>query len=365
MNRNTLRALQGPVLAIALALVLGAVLIAVDGKNPLEAYSAILSGSLGGVDQFGRTLEKSTPLVLAGLVVAFAFKAGLFNIGGQGQLVLGAAFAAWIGYRFSLPGIVHIPLALIVGGLAASILGILVGALKAYRGTHEVITTIMFNFIASNLTTYLVAFPDGPWYELEGNASNISRTPPIQESAEIPRLFAGNSSGIPLGFLVAILAAVVIWWLLAKTTFGFEVGMVGANRHAAVYAGISVKKITVITMAISAFLAGLGGAIETQGVVGRFIPGDNSGLGFDGITIALLAKSNPIAVIPAALLIGALQAGATQMQSSAGVSPDILNLVQAFILFFVAAPMVVRWITRVRSLEEDSGPQLSSSWGAA
>lgn len=364
MPLDRFRAVVGPLSAIVLALVLGAALIVFDGGNPLDAYAAIVRGSVGSIDALGRTLEKATPLVLAGLAVAFAFKAGLFNIGGQGQLVLGAAFAAWAGYALALPAVLHIPVALAIGGLAAAVLGMIVGALKAYRGTHEVIATIMFNFIASNLTTYLVAFPDGPWYENENNPSNISRTPPIDDSAVIPRLFDSDGTGLPLGFLVAVGAALAVWWILARSTFGYEITTTGANRHAAVYAGISVKRITVATMAISAFLAGLGGAIETQGVVGRFQPGDNSGLGFDGITIALLAKSHPIAVIPAALLIGALQAGATELQSAADVSPDILNLVQAFILFFVAAPTVVRWITRIRSLDEDEGPQLSAGWGA-
>jgi simple sugar transport system permease protein len=155
----------------------------------------------------------------------------------------------------------------------------------------------------------------------------------------------------------------VIWWILERTTLGFEIKTVGANRFAAAYAGISGVKMIVLTMTISAFLAGLGGAIQTTGVVGRFQPGFNTGLGFDGITIALLAQTNPIAVIPAALLLGAMDAGSSLMQAESSVEPEIISLIQAFILFLVAAPAVVRWITRIRQAGEGEQIQLSSGWG--
>jgi simple sugar transport system permease protein len=347
-----------PVVAVVLGLVLGAILIITVGENPLTAYAALLEGSLGDLDAFGRTLEKATPLVMGGLAVAFAFKAGLFNIGGQGQLLLGASFAAWAGFTFDMPAIIHVPFALLVGGLAAAVLGALVGWLKAYRGTHEVISTIMLNFVAANFTDWL-ASPGGPWGDPpETNPSRIARTPLINESADIPRV-----EGLPLGFLVAVAAAVVCWWLLERTTLGFEIRTVGHNRHAAKYAGIRVGFIIVVAMSVSAFLAGVGGAIETLGVDGRFEPGFNAGLGFDGITIALLARTNPLAVVPAALLLGAMDAGASLMQSRTGVEPEIINVIQAFILFFVAAPSVVRWIIRRRTAEEEQ-LQLTTGWGA-
>jgi len=345
-----------PLVSVALGLLVGVVLILLAGNNPLEAYWAMARGAFAGGTEFGRTLDKATPLVMGGLAVAFAFKAGLFNIGGQGQLLLGAAFAAWAGFRFDLPAVIHIPFAMLVGGLAAALLGGLVGALKTYRGTHEVISTIMLNFVAANLTDWL-ASRDGPWTDPNGGA--IARTPLVKESAEIPRL-----AGLPLGFLAAVLAAIVCWWLLERSTFGFEVKTTGLSANAARYAGIQTHRIVIFTMVISAFLAGVGGAIETQGVAGRFQPGFNTGLGFDGITIALLARTNPIAVIPAALLIGAMDAGSTLMQADADVAPEIINVIQASILFFIAAPSVVRYITRLRSGEEESGVSLSSGWGA-
>jgi ABC-type uncharacterized transport system permease subunit len=341
-----------------LGLIAGAILMVSAGANPIEAYAAMFRGAFGGLTEFGRTLEKATPLILGGLAVAFAFKAGLFNIGGQGQLLLGAAFAAWAGFRFNLPPIIHIPFTLIVGGVVASLLGAVVGFLKATRGVHEVISTIMFNFVAANFTDWL-ASREGPWYDPPAsNPSNLARTPLVNESAQIPRV-----AELPMGFFVAVVAAIVIWWILERTTLGFEIKTVGANRFAAAYAGISGVKMIVLTMTISAFLAGLGGAIQTTGVVGRFQPGFNTGLGFDGITIALLAQTTPIAVIPAALLLGAMDAGSSLMQAESSVEPEIISLIQAFILFLVAAPAVVRWITRIRQAGEGEQIQLSSGWG--
>lgn len=348
-----------PAVAVVFGLVIGMVLILLAGKNPVVAYAAIIEGAFLGPTEIGRTLEKATPLILSGLAVLVAFRAGLFNIGGQGQLLLGACFAGWIGYSVELPGLLHIPLALLVGALVAGILGAAVGALKAYRGAHEVITTIMFNFVAGNFTEFLVS-RDGPWRDPPAtNPSNIARTPTILDSASLPRV-----GDLPTGFLVALLAAVLCWWLLERSPLGFEINTVGANRHAATYAGINVKRITILVMVISACLAGLGGAIETQGVVGRFEPGFNAGIGFAGITIALLARSKPLAVIPAALLIGAMQAGSSLMQSKSGVRPDVIDLIQGIILFFVAAPIAVRFVLRNRGSGQEDGLQLSSGWGA-
>lgn len=345
-----------PLAAVVFGLLAGALLIWLSGDDPIVAYRGMAEGSLGDSEAFGRTLDKATPLVLGGLAVAFAFKAGLFNIGGQGQLLLGAVFSAWVGFRFGLPAFVHIPLALLVGAVVASTLGALAGLLKATRGTHEVISTIMLNFVAANLAEWLVS-RDGPWTDPDGQA--IARTPLIQSSAEFPRF-----GGLPTGFLVAVLAAVVVWWIVRRSTLGFEVLTVGANSKAATYAGIGVTKITILAMTISAFLAGLGGAVQTLGVNSRFEPGFNAGLGFDGITIALLARTNALAVIPAALLIGAMDAGSTLMQSRTDVEPEVISVIQAFILFFVAAPSIVRWVLRTRD-ESDTGIDLATGWGAA
>lgn len=349
---RTWRAVSVPLVAIVLALLIGAIILIASGSNPIEAYVALFRGSFGSGAAVGRTLEKATPLILGGLAVAFAFKAGLFNIGGQGQLLFGAIISAYLGFAITrLPFIVHMPLALLGGALAGALYGAIPGALRTYTGAHEVITTIMLNFVAINATDYLA---DGPWKD-EGI---IARTPPILETAVIPTWGA-----IPAGFLIAVVVAFAIWYLLYRTTLGYEIRTVGLNPNAAQYAGISVPRTIVLTMAISGFLAGLGGVIETLGVVGRYQPGFNAGLGFDGITIALLARTNPIGVIPAALLVGAMQAGSSQMQFDANVRSQIIDVIQALILFFVSADMIVRWILRTRAGEGES-VTLSSGWGS-
>jgi len=347
------RALAIQVVSVLLALLIGAVLILLSGANPLRAYGALFQGSLGTVNALGRTLEKATPLVLSGLAVAFAFKAGLFNIGAQGQLLFGAITAAAIGFGIQgLPAFVHAPLALIGGALAGGLYAAIPGVLKAYRGAHEVIVTIMLNYIAINITDYL---SDGPWKDTSpGNI--VARTPEILDSARIP-----NLGGIPLGFFIAVLVAIVVWWLLYKTTIGFEIRTVGLNPNAARYAGIKVAQTVILTMVLSGLLAGMGGAVETQGVVFRYQPGFNIGLGFDGITVAMLGKTHPFGVIPAALLVGAMKAGSAEMQFSSGVAKEITDIIQALILFFVAADVIVRSLLRIREPGEEL--KLSTGWG--
>jgi simple sugar transport system permease protein len=349
------RELSIPAAAVLLALLIGAIILLVSGANPVQAYVALFQGAFGSMTALGRTLEKATPLVFSGLAVAFAFKAGLFNIGAQGQLLFGAITAAAIGFGFEgLPAIVHIPLAFFGGALAGALYGAIPGALKVFTGAHEVITTIMLNYIAINITDYLA---DGPWKDTTpGNV--VARTPAIMDSARIPSV-----GGLPLGFLLAVLAAIVVWWILSRTTLGFDIRTVGLNPSAARYAGIRVAFTVILTMVISGALAGMGGAIETQGVVGRYQPGFNAGLGFDGITIALLGKTSPFGVIPAAILVGAMKAGASNMQFTAGVAKEITDVIQALMLFFVAADVIVRWLLRMREAGDEEKVTLSSGWG--
>lgn len=349
--RQIWRSVSIPLTAILLALLIGAIILVLSDANPWAAYIALFKGAFGSTVNVGRTLEKATPLILGGLAVAFAFKAGLFNIGGQGQLVFGAIFAAYLGFSLEgLPFPLHMLLALIGGSLIGGLYGALPGALKTYTGAHEVITTIMLNFVALNMTDYLA---NGPWKD----TGIVARTPAILDSAAIPRL--GN---IPLGFVVALLASVVTWYLLYRTTTGFEIRTVGLNPNAARYAGIKVARTIILAMLISGSMAGMGGAIETLGVIGRYQPGFNAGLGFDGITIALLAQTNPLGVVPAALLVGAMQAGSSQMQFDAKVPSQIIDVIQALILFFVSADAIVRWILRSRRTDEDK-VTLSTGWG--
>ena len=354
LNENVWRAIVVQLVAVLLAVLIGAIILLVSGANPIQAYEALLRGSFGSATAFGRTLEKATPLIFSGLAVAFAFKAGMFNIGAQGQLLLGAITAAFLGFSIhGLPAYIHMPLALIGGALAGGLYGIIPGALKAYRGAHEVITTIMLNYIAINITDY---FSAGPWKDTTpGNI--VARTPVIEPSAAIGRL-----GHIPIGFIIAIVVAFIIWWLLQKTTVGFEIRMVGLNPSAARYAGVKVARTLILTMVISAVLAGIGGAIETQGIVGRFQPGFNTGLGFDGITVAMLGKTHPFGTIPAALLVGAMKAGSSEMQFASGVAKEITDVIQALILFFVAADVIVRTLLRMRVAAGEE-VKLRTGWG--
>ena len=354
LNESLWRAIAIQLAAVLLAVLIGAILLLVSGANPIEAYAGLLRGSFGSMTAIGRTLEKATPMIFAGLAVAFAFKAGLFNIGAQGQLLFGAITAAFLGFSIhGLPAFIHMPLALIGGAIAGGLYGIIPGALKAYRGTHEVITTIMLNYIAINMTDLLA---NGPWKDTSpGNI--VARTPLVDEAAVIGRL-----GGIPLGFFITIIAAIFVWWLLWKTTIGFEIRMVGLNPSAARYAGIKVARTVVLTMVISAIMAGIGGAVETLGVIGRYQPGFNTGLGFDGITIAMLGKTHPFGTIPAALLVGAMKAGASEMQFVSGVAKEITDVIQALILFFVAADVIIRSLLRMRAAVGEE-VKLSTGWG--
>ena len=350
--QRLLRAAAVPVLSVILALIIGGIIIWISGSNPIEAYVALFKGALGSPEAIQRTLEKATPLIFGGLAVAFAFKAGLFNIGGQGQLLMGAIVAAYIGFAFDgLPFIIHMPLALLGGSLAGAAYASIAGFLKAYTGAHEVITTIMLNYIAINITDYL---SNGPWKD-EGI---IARTPKILETAAIP-----TWGFLPAGFLMAVLMAILTWYLLYRTTWGFAIRTTGLNANAALYAGIQVGQIIVLAMAFSGFLAGMGGAIETLGIVGRYQPGFNVGLGFDGITIALLAKTNPLGTIPAALLIGAMDAGASQMQFDAGVRFQIIDIIEGLILFFVSADLIARKLLPAQLVDEEK-VTLSTGWGS-
>jgi len=348
------RILGIPLTAIFLAGLFGTLLLWLSEVNPFDAYSALFEGAFGNIEAFTRTLEKSTPLICSGLAVALGLNAGLFNIGAQGQLLFGALVAAIVGFIIKdLPMILHIPLALLTGALAGGIYSGIKGAMKAYTGAHEVITGIMLNYVAINFTEYIAA---GPFRDaFSGNV--LARTPRILETAMIPHLV-----GIPLGFLFATAVAIGVWLFFSYTVFGFEIKTTGQNIHAARYAGINVRQTIILTMMLSGMLAGLGGAIETQGVVYRFQPGFNVGLGFDGITVALLARTHPLGIIPSSLLLGAMRAGAGFMQFNAGVSPEIIDVIQALMLFFIAADMLLKRLIGIPKEEGEVLP-LTTGWG--
>ncbi len=361
--KGILKSLLVPVLAILTAVIVGGIIIWTVGGNPIAAYAGLVQGAFGTPDALSETAVWATPYIFAGLAVAFAFKGGLFNIGAEGQLALGAVVSALIGY--ALPGwlhlqlspFIHIPLAVGLGLLAGALWAAIPGALKAYTGGHEVINTIMMNYIALNVTSYLL---NGPMKDPD--PLNLSaRTPEIAVSARIPTIFAASSLRVHWGFILALVAAAIVWWILWKTTLGFEVRTVGSNPDAAKYAGINVKRAIILTMAISGALAGLAGAIEVTALNYRHELGFSIGYGFDAIAIALLGKTNPWGVVLAAILFGAMRNGGTRMQFLTQIPVDIISVIQALILLFVAADAIVRYIYRVRAREDRV--VLTRGWG--
>ncbi|MBI3150820.1 MAG: ABC transporter permease [Chloroflexi bacterium] len=350
-----------PFLAILTAVVVGGVIIKLVGGDPILAYRGLIQGSFGSTKALSETAVWATPYIFAGLAVALAFKGGLFNIGAEGQLAVGAVASSLVGYAlpewlgYDLPIVIHLPLAIIFGVLMGGIWASIVGALKAYTGGHEVINTIMMNYIALNTTSFLL---NGVMKD-RSPTNVIARTPLIADSARIPPIFDGLR--VHWGFVLALLVAFLIWWLLNKTTLGFQIRTVGLNPDAAKYAGINVKRIIILTMALSGMLAGMAGTIEVTGLNYRHELGFSIGYGYDAIAIALLGKSHPLGVVLAAFLFAAMRNGATRMQFLTQMPVDLISMIQAFILLFVAADAIVRYIYRIKAKGERV--VLTRGWG--
>jgi general nucleoside transport system permease protein len=350
-----------PVLSVLTAVLLGGLIIAAVGGNPIEAYAGMLDGAFGSRRAVSETLVWATPYVFAGLSVTVAFKAGLFNIGAEGQLALGAVAAAWAGYGlprllgFDLPAVLHVPLTLLAGALAGGLWGAAPGWLKARTGAHEVISTIMLNYVALNAVSFLL---NGPMKDASPD-NVISRTPLIAESARIPPLISGFR--LHWGFPLALLVVALVAWTLRRTPLGYEIRTVGQNPDAARYAGIRVGGTTVLTMALAGVLAGLAGAIEVSALNHRHELGFSQGYGFDAIAIALLGKTSPSGVVLSALLFSAMRSGATRMQYLTQIPVDVISMIQALILLFVAAETLVRRLYRIRGGAERAA--LTRGWG--
>ncbi len=371
------QALLVPALALFSALVIGAIIIALTdvdslrlwGDDPGEAlrstlsgigdaYRALFVGSLGSRNAISETLFAATPLILAGLAVAVGFQAGLFNIGANGQMHVGGMVGLWVGFSVSAPAIIHIPLAIggaIVGGAAW---GGLSGLLKARTGAHEVITTIMLNFIALFMVDYLLT---GTLFQAQGRNDPISKR--ADPSAQFPTLFDGYR--VHMGFLVALAAVWHVWWLMYRSTIGYEFRAVGANPEGGKYAGMNVAWIYVAVMAVSGGLAGVAGANQVLGLEPyRAFSGFAGDTGFDAIALALLGRSNPIGVLFAGLLFGGLRAGGLQMQGTAGIPVDLVLVLQALIIVFIAAPELVKAVYRIKTVDESTKSAISTGWGS-
>jgi general nucleoside transport system permease protein len=336
------------------------------GASVGNAYLSLFQGSIydnrlaksnffEGFYPFFETLVTATPLILTGLSVALAFKSGLFNIGAQGQFIFGAIGASYVGFRFDLPAGFHIIAAVLAGMVLAAIWGGIVGFLKAKTGAHEVILTIMMNYIAGFFILWLLKTTV---FLRPGRMDPIA--PEVLESARLP-LLAGENFRIHAGIYIALAAAFFVWWLLTKTTIGFKFRAVGANSQAARTAGISVPFVITATMMICGALAGLGGAVHVLGTEHALNADIAGSLGFDAITVALLGRAQPLGTVFAALLFGALHTGGRMMQSNTGVPLDIVVVTQGLIVLFIAAPMFIRYVFRLKKLK-DSAALTSKGW---
>jgi simple sugar transport system permease protein len=433
-----LDALGMPAIAILMGFIGGALIIWITSgslETVIAAYAGMINGAFFKTRGFSETLVAMTPYVFLGLGLAIGFKAGLFNIGVEGQFYIGAISAVWAGIVFpGLPAFIHLPIVILAGALGGAIWAGIPAILKARTGAHEVITTMMMNYIAFRFTEYLVSFP------LRDTKSTAVQTLRVSPGAElwsfwqIPQRLADplNALGVALffallgfvfarwlmgrdalakrytnpvekrnfelsiagaigmlaflalpplsrffwpftdqydrlhvGFILALVAAGAVWWLMYKTTLGFEMRTVGANPNAAKYAGINIARNIVITMALSGALAGIAGTIEVLGVsICRCLPlFFSSGYGFDSIALALLAKNNPIGIVAGAFMFGAMRNGADLMELNSGVSKYIISLIQALVLLFVAAPAMVRWMLRMKETRKVETEQLTRGWG--
>ncbi len=331
-----------PVISVVAGFVAAGLAVALSGADPFQSFYALFQGAFLNPRALPETLVATTPYIFLGLGVALGFRAGLFNIGAEGQFYIGALFGVFIGYGLhGLPSIVHLPLALAAGILGGFLWAAGPGILKARLGAHEVITTIMLNYVAFALVNYLIN--DGPMVD---KTSSAPRTPYIDPSAQLPLLVPGTR--LHAGLILALLTIPAVWFLLQRSTLGFRIRTVGFSPTAARAAGMSVAWTIVATMGISGALAGLAGADEVLGVSHYMPPSFSTGYGFDAIAVALLARSNPWAILPAALLFGALSSGSRFMQFQTQVPADVISIVQATVIMFVAAPVLFQWIFRLR-----------------
>ncbi len=361
-----LRRLIVPALSIVISLVIGGAIIALSGGDPIAGYVGLWQGAFGKEKSIIETIVKTTPFIFAGLAVAIGFRGGLFNIGVEGQLFVGSIFAVIFGYWVEMPAglspgvanLLHVALCLVMGALAGALWAAIPGALKAYTGAHEVITTIMTNYLALRVINWAIS-RNGP---LRHPRNPLPETYTVQDSAMLPSIIPDTR--LHIGMVLAVIAVFFIYWLLWRTPVGFEIRTVGLNAAAARYAGIKVKRTVILTMTLSGALAGLGGAIQVLGLTGYFTTGFNVGLGFDSIAVAMLGANHPFGVALGAALFGVMDAGTATMQLRTQVPRDIVVIVQGLILMFVAAPLMTKQLFRLREVPEvGEGVSISASWG--
>ena len=357
-----------PILAVVTALAIGGVIIALTGGNVLRAYQGLWEGSFGQPRAISNTLVRTTPYIFGGLAVALAFKGGLFNIGVEGQITMGSLATAFVGYAVTgVPFPLHLVLALLAGFIVGGLWGAIPGFLKAFTGAHEVIVTIMLNYVAIDVASYLLG---GPLKD-RNPAVAIAQTAPVLVSARLPPLLPDPQYRVHWGIVLGVLAAIAVWWLLQKTTLGFEIRTVGANPNAARYAGISVGRTIVVLMALSGGLAGLAGALDVVGLNFYYAAG------LHAPATASTASPSPCSAAPIRSACCRPRCYSADWRrvpracsSCRQIPIDIIQLVQALILIFVAAPTMIRWLYRLRLPREAEASatgdvQFGASWGKA
>lgn len=325
--------------SVVLGLLVGAIALILSGHNPITVYSALIEGIIGKPKYIAWTIIRGTPLIITGLSIAFAYKTGLFNIGAEGQFIIGALVAVLVGAGVDLPAFIHIPLTLISAALAGALWGGISGWLKARFGINEVISNIMLNWIAFYFSNFILMTT---WLKVPNSETSV----PIKDSAKISidwmKGLVGPATSVNWGIIISIVLVLIIAFILKKTTLGFELRAVGFNKFGAEYAGINIRSSMVKSMAIAGLLAAIAGAIQVMGVTNviTVLPAQE-GYGFDGIAVALIANNNPIGVIFSGLLFGAFKYGGTKMQS-VGAPSEVVNIIIGSIVYFIALTSVIR-----------------------
>lgn len=316
-------------LAIALALLIGAAIMLLNGKNPVMGYFALLQGALGSKYAMASTLAKTVPLILTGLATAISFRSGIFNIGGEGQLYLGAFAAAYVGFTFTnLPVIVAVIVAIIASALAGGFYAYVPALLKVKYNIDEVITTIMFNSIAMLFTNYLVNYP------FQAQQGKMGGTDMIADAYKFPKLVAMSKLNTSIFYTMII--AVLVYYMIKKTSYGYNFKIVGENSVFSKYSGLNNKKYMILAMVISGALCGIAGAFEVYGSHYRFLQNISKGLAFDGMLVSLIVKNNPIGIVLMSIFFAVLKTGSNTMELTTGVPSELILVIQSVIILFIA-----------------------------
>ncbi|HOA99330.1 ABC transporter permease [Candidatus Sordicultor fermentans] len=324
------------IIAILLAFLISALILLFSGYSPLVAFSALFRGAFGSKNAWGQTLTQATPILFTALAFLLTFRTGIFNIGVEGQFLMGAIASALAGIYFSgLPAPLHIALSLLAGGVMGALWGLIPALLKAYLGVHEVITTMMMSYIASYLTSYLVNYP----FKAPGW---VAQTEPVAKSALLPKILPPTQ--LSLSFIIALFFSFLVSFFLFHTYLGFQVRAVGLNPEAAENKGIAIKNRQILAFLLSGFIAGIGGGGEILGVHGRFVDGFSPGYGWDGIAVGLVGKLHPGGCILASILFGMLRAGGMTMTRVTKVPLDLSLIIQSLVIILVAAPYFIKTV---------------------